>query len=85
MIQKVFSVYDTKAEAYLPPFFAPNGAVACRYIERAVNDENTDFHRHAPDYVLFEVGSFDSSNGLLSGLDKQVNLGVLTTFIKGDK
>jgi len=82
MWQKVFSVYDAKAAAYLQPFFAPNSAVAARMIERAVNDASTDFHRYAADYTLFEIGAYDSTSGLLVAAEKQINLGLLLTFVK---
>lgn len=82
MWMKVFAVYDSKAAAYQQPFFAPNPAVACRMVERAVNDANTDFHRYAADYTLFEIGAYDDASGSLVAAEKQVNLGVLITFLK---
>ncbi|AXL15412.1 nonstructural protein [Microviridae sp.] len=66
---RIFSVRDQKAQAYLQPFFAPNAAVAIRYVQAAVDDEAHEFRRHAEDYVLFEVGGFDETDGTLDPLN----------------
>lgn len=57
-MQGVFSVWDAKAEAYLQPFFARKDAVALRMFRTEVNNPDSDFCRHAEDYVLFRIGSF---------------------------
>lgn len=63
----VFSVYDVKAGAYLPPFFARTRAVAIRSFCAAVRDVGHDFHKYAEDYSLFEIGAFDEMSGELTG------------------
>lgn len=82
MTHKVMSVYDSKAKAWLPPFFAVNAAVAIRMFERAVNDTSTDFHRFASDYSLFEVGEWSEHDGDLLNYPQKVNLGVAVEFLK---
>lgn len=82
---KVFSIYDSKAKAWLQPFFATNSAVAIRMFERAVNDENTDFNRFAADYILFEVGAWSEHDGDLLNLATKLSLGVAVEFLKGDR
>lgn len=79
---KVFSIYDSKAKAWLPPFFAVNAAVAIRMFERAVNDENTDYFRFASDYTLFEIGEWSESDGDLLNVQAKVSLGVAVEFLK---
>ncbi len=61
----MFCVYDSKVEGYLNPFTAMNRAVANRIFETAVLTEGHDFHQHAEDYTLFEVGQFDPDTGVL--------------------
>lgn len=63
MILKVFSVYDTKAAAYLPPFLLPTRGMAVRAFTAAALEETHDFHKFADDYVLFELGDFDPMKG----------------------
>lgn len=64
---KAFSVYDSKAEAYMQPFFMKTKGEALRAFMDTVGDSNHPFHRHAEDYTLFYLGEFDDSNGEFSG------------------
>jgi len=82
-ICKVFSVYDSKAEAFLQPFFSPNAGVALRSFERAANDESTDFCRYASDYSLFEIGEWESTEGVWKAHESKINLGLAVQFQAG--
>lgn len=79
---KIFSVFDSKAKGWLPPFTAVNAAVAIRMFERAVNDGQSDFHRFSSDYSLFEIGLFSEDSGEVQGVEPKVNLGVAVEFLK---
>lgn len=79
---KIFSVYDSKAEAFVQPFFSPATGTAIRSFATACNDENTDIHRYAGDYTLFEIGEFDPSTGKITPLEAHLNLGLAAAFIK---
>lgn len=59
MIHKIFTVYDSKAKAYLPPFFLHATGLAIRAITDCVDDPEHQFYRHPADYTLFECGTFD--------------------------
>lgn len=63
MIHKVFSVYDSAAKAYLPPFNAPGRGVAFRAFQDAVLNPESMFNKHPADYCLYELGTFDDSLG----------------------
>lgn len=80
MISNVFAVYDSKAAAYLPPFFCRNAGVALRSFEAAAKDASHDFNKYAADYTLFHIGSFDEVNGVLIPLGANVNLGCAIQF-----
>jgi len=54
-----FAVYDTKAKAYLPPFFFSEVGQAHRLFSDAVNDPKHVFGTHPEDYSLFEIGLYD--------------------------
>jgi len=54
---KMFSVFDSKAEAFLPPMFFPTRGVAIRAFSQACGDDNHDFCKYPDDYSLFELGS----------------------------
>jgi len=80
---KLFSVFDSKAKAWLPPFVAPNAAVAIRSFEAAANQAGHDFNRFAPDFVLFEIGAWSESEGQVQDVVK-VSLGVAVEFLKNE-
>ncbi|QCQ84574.1 nonstructural protein [Blackfly microvirus SF02] len=61
----VYSVHDKAAGAFLPPFFQRAKGEAIRAFEAAVKDPAHQFHQHATDYVMYELGSFDDQTGLL--------------------
>lgn len=65
MITKAFSVYDGKAKTFSVPFFKLTVGMALRDFEDLVNHPETMVNRHPEDFVLYEVGNFDDSNGML--------------------
>jgi len=58
----IYSVYDSKAEAFLPPFFMRNAQMAIRAFAASVATEGSDFDRFSEDFALFELGSFSDVN-----------------------
>lgn len=64
MIYDVFTVYDEKAEAFLPPFILPKIAQAKRVFADCVNSDSHQFGANPADYTLFRLGSWDDSNAL---------------------
>ena len=63
---KIFSVLDTKAQAYMNPVSCATAGVALRTFEDSVNDPSSPFHKHPEDYILFQVGSFDETTGIIT-------------------
>lgn len=84
MILNAFSIYDSKAEAYLPPFFTTTPALAMRSFQAAANTAEHDFHKYAADYTLFQIGHFDDSNAELYRLEGYANLGTALSFISNE-
>ena len=82
MITKIFSVYDSKAQAYLPPFYNPAVGSAIRAFADAINDSQAPFAKHAGDYVLYQVGEFDDSTGLFTNTAPALHLGMGTDFME---
>lgn len=75
MKTKMFSVYDCKAEAYLPPFFMRSTGEALRGFIEIVNDASHAFSRHPGDYTLFELGEFEDTTGQFELFNVKKNLG----------
>lgn len=63
MIDKIFTVYDEKAAAHLPPFFMHRTEQAIRTFADCINSSDDNRHQfsvHPSDYTLFEHGEFDN-------------------------
>lgn len=78
---KIFTVYDSKAEAFLTPFFSQTTATAIRSFEQAANDPQHQFHLHPGDYTLFEIGEWHEIEGQLVMNQTHLNLGTAITYI----
>lgn len=81
---KVFSVYDSKAEAFCRPFFADATGSAIRSFSDEVNSENKDsaVATHPGDFTLFELGEFDVHSGNLTILEAKKSLGCGIDFVR---
>lgn len=72
---KIFAVYDSKAEAHLPPFTSLTTAVAIRQFQATVDNLESDFARFPGDYTLFELGEWDQNTGNITMHEAKRNLG----------
>lgn len=59
----VFAVFDKAAGAYMRPFFLPARGQALRGFMDAIADPSSEIAKHADDYTLFELGSFNEATG----------------------
>lgn len=82
MILKIFSVYDSKVGAYLPPVFLRSTGEAIRSVTTAANDSKHEFCQHAEDYTLFEIGHWDDQKCQFVLKETPVSLGVMIEFIR---
>lgn len=62
---RCYTVYDSKVEAYLPPFFIKSDGQAQRDFTDAIALPDSPMGRHPEDYTLFFVGLYDDSSALL--------------------
>lgn len=81
---KVFSIFDSKAEAYLPPLFEMTKGVAIRRFTAAVQNEDSEFCKHAPDFTLFEIGEWDEQTGTLTSHEAKISLGCAVEYLNTD-
>lgn len=65
MKHALFSVFDEKAAAYLPPFTFAQKGQAIRAFTDTLADENSQIAKHPEDYTLFELGAYDDATGLI--------------------
>lgn len=62
MIHKLFTIYDVKADAYLPPFILPKIEMAQRTFGDCIAAEDHQFSQHPEDYTLFDLGTYNDEN-----------------------
>ncbi len=79
---EAFSVYDSKAESYIQPFFSQTIGTALRDFEAAVNTQDHQFSKYGADYTIFHLGAFDQETATFNALPSPVNLGNALTFLK---
>lgn len=65
-MNEIFSLFDSKAEYYMPPFFERNANTAVRAVEAAMATDNHPIYKNAEDYSLFHVGSWDQETGRIT-------------------
>lgn len=82
MLMKIYSVYDSKIEAFMQPFFMPAKGAALRAFSECVNDEKHQFGKYPGDFTLFEIGSFEDSSGTLEMWSTPISLGLGIEFLK---
>lgn len=62
---KLFSVFDSKVGAYLPPMTMRSAGEAVRAFGHACNNVESEFNKFAEDYILFELGTWDELTGTI--------------------
>lgn len=71
---KLFTVYDTKAEVYFPPFAARHVAEAVRQFADLVANPQSALAKHPGDYRLLLCGEFHQDTGIVVALRDGVQL-----------
>lgn len=67
---KMYSIHDSKAEAYLPPIFMRTAGEAIRTFEQTCKDPNSQFSKFPADFTLVELGEFDELSAHIATHDK---------------
>lgn len=75
MIHKIFTIYDEKAKAYLPPFFLPQEGMAVRTFKDCINSDTHQFGANPHDYTLFTLGHWDDNTAEINILGRSQALG----------
>lgn len=70
----IFAIFDSKAEAYLQPFFSQNKATAIRAFSASIVKDQ-GFRDHAEDYTLFQIGEWNERLGELVNFESNLALG----------
>lgn len=75
MLQNIYSIHDSKADAYLPPFFLHSDGMATRSFQDCITDQTHAFGKHPQDYTLFKIGTFNDKTSEIEYFSPLKNLG----------
>ena len=67
---KLVSVLDSVAKAYLPPHTVRTTEEAIRAFGAECKNPQSQFNQHPADFILFELGSWDQLNGVITVYEK---------------
>ena len=79
---KIFSIRDSKAEAFNTPIFLATEGQAIRMFDYMCNKPDSTIAMHPEDYTLFALGEFNDITGLVEALPTPKSLGLAVEFIK---
>lgn len=72
----VFALRDRATVSFLDPFVVVHKGQAERMFADAINDEKSPFYKHAEDYDLYELGTFDDGTGVFEiRVPEQISIG----------
>ncbi len=81
MLQKLFSIYDSKAESFSNPVYLSSTGLAVRTFSDSVQDPDSQFAKHPADYTLFELGTYDDQTAEFKLLPTPKSLFIAIEFI----
>ena len=58
----MFVIYDSKADAYMQPWFLNTTPMAIRAFTDCIGDPKHNFGAHPEDYTLFSIGTYDNAD-----------------------
>ena len=82
MKQRIYTIYDSKAEAYLRPFFTTTKGLALRSFVDESNKPGTSLNQYPSDYTLFEIGTFEDQTGIIEMHKAHETLGTALEHIR---
>lgn len=77
---QLFTIFDSKAEAFLPPFTTANANLAKRICSDCLNDPNHPFAKNPGDYTLYGLGDWDEHKALITPVIPPRHYGRLDLF-----
>ncbi len=77
----MFSLYDTKLEGFMRPFFLQTRAVAIRAIIDLAKNAQEEASKHPEDYCLYELGTFDDHSSEITQMLPPQRVGLVSELV----
>lgn len=86
MIAKICCIYDSKSESYGRPFFADATGAAIRSFADEANStsKESSIALHPGDYTLFEIGTYNHTDGMIIVYEAKKSLGCALDFVRSE-
>lgn len=72
MYQRMYTIYDKKAAAYMAPFFFRTNAEAIRAVQQNAASQQSNLSKYPEDFQLVLVGEWDDLTGVVKAEPHQV-------------
>jgi len=82
MVKFMFSVFDSKAQAYGNPFYSPRQDLAIRDFVAAARDASSIISKFPEDFQLVEIGEYDDAVCTFCLHDKPIPLGLASQLME---
>jgi hypothetical protein len=70
METRIYSIYDSAAQAFITPFFMHNDGMALRAFSDNVNaKEENNISKHPDQFTLFHIGNYDDQTGQIESIE----------------
>jgi hypothetical protein len=79
-MKQIYTIYDSKAEAYMTPFFIQQDGQALRDFKDAALNQESTISKHPEDYTLFKLGTYDETTAKIEMLKTPVSMGVAIEY-----
>ena len=76
-----YTVYDSKIQAFKPPFYLSADGDALRAFGDTCNNKDTPLGQHPEDYTLFKLGEYDDKTALFEPLNTPKSMGIGVEFV----
>lgn len=78
---QIYAIFDSKTDAFLPPFISPNNRTAIREVQKAALKPDHPWNIFAADYTLFEIGTWNELKGEIHMHETKINQGTITQIL----
>lgn len=75
MIQKIYSVFDSKTGIYSHPILRVSRGAAIRDFSDEVANPQSPYAKHPEDFTFYELGEYDDNQGLTVNHEPKISLG----------
>jgi len=82
---KVFSIYDSKAEAFMTTFYLKKEQLAIREFEAVVNQKGSKINTNPEDFALWYLSDYDETTGIYKQTQPSQLMLAINVIKKDDK